>query len=250
MLQTAVTDGKRKGQRGMKKLVIFAVAIAILLPGAALAKEKSLFSIYLEDRTTENFLRAFDHYESLMADTASCKAAVVLAYMSLIELEKNLDILEENVAELNNRNRFSYGNILLELDRYDEAIAIYEALNEKSPKWSCPWRHKGEAYWKQGELADAVIALKKAIEMRETHYDAYVMLAEVYRDLEEYETALATLEKGLTYYGKDIEDPEEEVSSIDVYFLHLDLFDKCGKTDEYDELLEKVIKVVPDDERL
>lgn len=250
MLQAAVTDGKRKGQSGMKKLVIFAVAVAILLPGAALAKEKSLFSIYLEDRTPENFLKAFDHYETLRADTANYSAAVVLAYMSLIELEKNLDILEENTAELNNRNRFSYGNILLEMDRYDEAIAIYDNLNEKSPKWSCPWRHKGEAYWKKGELADAVMALNKAIETRETHYDAYVMLADVYRDLEEYETALATLEKGLTYYGKDIEDPEEEVSSLDVYFLHLDLLDKCGKTDEYNELLEKVKKVAPDDERL
>ena len=103
---------------------------------------------------------------------------------------------------------------------------------------------------KKGELADAVTALDKAIETRETHYDAYVMLAEVYRDLEEYETALATLEKGLTYYGKDIEDPEEEVSTIDVYFLHLDLFDKCGKTEEYKELYEKIKKIAPDDERL
>ena len=245
-------DGKRKGQREMKKFLILAVSIAILLPGTASAKEKSLFSIYLADRTTENFLKAFDHYESLRADTANYSAAVVLAYMSLIELEKNLEMLEENTAELTNKNRFSYGNILLELDRYDEAIAIYDVLNEKSPKWSCPWRHKGEAYWKQGELADAVMALNKAIETRETHYDAYVMLADVYRDLEEYETALATLEKGLTYYGKDIEDPEEEVSSLDVYFLHLDLLDKCGKTEteKYKELYEKVIKIAPDDERL
>ena len=250
MFRTVVMDGKRKGLRRMKKLIIFAVAIAILLPGAALAKEKSLFSIYLEDRTTENFLKTFEHYESLRADTANYGAAVVLAYVSLIELEKNIGILEENTAELNNRNMFSYGNILLELGRYDEAIAIYDVLNEKSPKWSCPWRHKGEAYWKDGELDDAVTALVKAIETRETHYDAYVMLADVYRDMKEYETALETLEKGLTYYGKDIEDPEEEVANIDVAFLHLDLLEKCGKKSEYNEMFEKLKKIYPDDERL
>ncbi|MCK4548772.1 MAG: tetratricopeptide repeat protein [Candidatus Krumholzibacteria bacterium] len=234
----------------MKKVLILVVAIAILLPGAASAKEPSLFSIYLKDRTPENFLKAFEHYESLRADTVNYSAASVLAYLSLIELEKNLEILEENKAELKNKTMFSYGNILLELGRYDESIAIYDMLNEKSPKWSCPWRHKGEAYWKHGELASAVMALKKAIETRETHYDAYVMLADVYRDLEEYETALETLEKGLTYYGKDIEDPEEEVANIDVAFLHLDLLKKCGKKAEYDEMFEKLTKIYPDDERL
>ncbi len=234
----------------MKKILILAIAIAVILPSAASAKDPSLFSIYLKDRTTENFLKAFEHYESLRADTANYSAAVILAYMSLIELEKNLGMLEENMDDLTNKNMFSYANILLELDRYDESIAIYEVLNEKTPKWSCPWRHKGEALWKKGDLDGAVIALNKAIETRETHYDAYVMLAEVYNDLDECETALETLEKGLTYYGKDIEDPEKEVSNIDVAFLHLELLEKCGDKADYDELLEKIKSIAPDDERL
>ena len=234
----------------MKKILILAVAIAILLPTAASAKDPSLFSIYLEDRTTENFLKAFEHYESLRADTVNYNAAVVLAYLGFIELEKNLEILEENLDDLTNKNMFSYANINLELGRYEEAIAIYDVLNEKSPKWSCPWRHKGEAFWKQGEFADAVMALNKAIETRETHYDAYVMLADVYNDLDECEKALETLEKGLTYYGKDIEDPEEEVSNIHVAFLHLELLEKCGKQADHDELYEKLKKLYPGDERL
>ena len=234
----------------MKKFFILAIALAIILPGVASAKDPSLFSIYLKDRTTENFVKAWEHYESLRADTANYSAAVVLAYLSLIELEKNLDILEENEAELKNKTLFSYGNILLEMDEYDEAIAIYDILNEKSPKWSCPWRHKGEALWKKGDLDGAVVALDKAIETRETHYDAYVMLADVYNDLDECEKALATLEKGLTYYGKDIEDPEEEVANIDVAFLHLELLKKCGSKDDYEKLLEKVQRLYPDDERL
>lgn len=234
----------------MKKVLILIVAMAILMPTAVSAKDPSLFSIYLKDRTTENFLKAFEHYESLRADTANYSAAVVLAYLSLIELEKNFEILEENMDELTNKNMFSYANMLLELDKYDESIAIYDILNEKTPKWSCPWRHKGEALWKKGELADAVMALNKAIETRETHYDAYVMLADVYNDMDECEIALETLEKGLTYYGKDIEDPEEEVANIDVAFLHLELLGKCGKQADYDELYEKVKKLYPDDERL
>jgi tetratricopeptide (TPR) repeat protein len=234
----------------MKKFFILVIALAVILPGVASAKDPSLFSVYLKDRSTENFVKAWEHYESLRADTANYSAAVVLAYLSLIELEKNLEILEENKAELKNKTLFSYGNILLEMEEYSEAIAIYEVLNEKSPKWSCPWRHKGEALWKKGDLADAVIALNKAIETRETHYDAYVMLSEVYNDLDECEKALETLEKGLTYYGKDIEDPEKEISNIDVAFLHLELLEKCGDKADYDALLIKIKEIAPDDERL
>ena len=63
----------------------------------------------------------------------------------------------ENVEELPNKAKFSCANIQLEMGRYDDAIEIYKMLNEKTPKWSCPWRHRGEAYWKKGELDNAVI---------------------------------------------------------------------------------------------
>ncbi len=241
---------EQKGQEVMRRLLMIVIAAALIVPAAVSAKDPTPFSKFMKDRTTENFLEAFRHYENARADTADYGAAVVLAYMSLIELEKNLDILEENIGDLTKKNLFGYGNILLELGRYDEAIAIYDTLNQQSPKWSCPWRHKGEAMWKKGDLDDAVAALSKAIETRQSHYDAYVMLAEVYNDRGECEKALKTLEKGLTYYGKDVEDPEEEVSSLDVSFLHLELLKKCGDRADYDELFEKLSKIAPGDERL
>lgn len=234
----------------MKKILLLSVAALMLIGSGAAAQEKSLFSIYLEDRTTENFIKAWESYEQMRADTINHNATVVLAYLALIELGKNLETLEENTEDLSARNLFQYGNILLELERYEESIALYEKLNEKTPKWSCPWRHKGEAYWEMGKYEEAEKALLKAIETRETHYDAYVWLARVYRDMERYEEGLATLEKGLTYYGKDIEDPEEEVSNVDVGFLRLDLLGKCGMTAEYEKQYEKMKKVAPDDERL
>ena len=114
----------------MKKFFIFAIVLAVILPGVASAKDPSLFSVYLKDRSTENFLKAWEHYEGLRADTANYSAAVVLGYLSLIELEKNLGILEENKGELKNKTMFSYGNILLEMGEYDESIAIYEILKQ------------------------------------------------------------------------------------------------------------------------
>ena len=167
----------------MRGLLIVCVLFCMLCAGTAVAEEKvSLFKVYLDDKTTENFLNAFQDYETQRKDSVNFDATIVISYLHLLELERNLAMLDENADKLGNRTKFQYANILLELRQYDEAIALYRQLNEKVPKWSCPWRHKGEAYWKNGEHERAVEALEMAIETRETHYDAYVMLAEVLRD--------------------------------------------------------------------
>jgi tetratricopeptide (TPR) repeat protein len=234
----------------MKKVLLIAVIAMLLIPQFAAAKEKTPFRIYLDDRTPENFLKAYKFYNDKLADTMDYGAVAVLAYLNKFEMERSLGVLDGGRDSLTNMNKFQYANILLDLGKYDEAIALYDQLNEKSPKWSCPWRHKGEAYWKQKNYPEAVTALQKAIETRETHYDAYVMLANVYKDMGENAKALETLEKGLTYYGKDIEDPEKEVGDLDMEFLHLQLLKLNGKTDEYNALHDKLQKIAPDDERL
>jgi tetratricopeptide (TPR) repeat protein len=188
----------------MKRLLVFALAVMILASGAAMTEEKkpSSFRIYLDDKTRDNFLNAFDEYEAKRADTLDIDATIVISYLHLLELARNLEMLEENAADLSNMNKFQYANILLELKDYDEAIGLYKQLNDQTPKWSCPWRHRGEAHWKKKEYDDAVMCLEKAIETREEHFDAYTMLAEVFSEMEQYDKAFAVMEKGMTFYGK------------------------------------------------
>ena len=57
----------------------------------------------------------------------------MLAWLSYYELDRNLEVLKKNAANLTNMNKFQYANVLLELARYDEAIPLYEQLNEKNP---------------------------------------------------------------------------------------------------------------------
>lgn len=236
----------------MRKLL--AVSLILLFAAAAFAAEDkpSPYRVYTSDKNPDNFVKAYRHYVELSEDSLDYNSTAMVVYLAMHEMERNLGKLEENRSELKSRTKFIYANALLELGRHEDAISLYDDLNSKVPKWSCPWRHKGEAYWKKGDLDAAVEALEMAIETRETHYDAYVMLAEVLRDRKEYGKALKTLEKGLTYYGKDIEDPEEEVSSVDVYFLYMDLLKKNDKqeTELYRKIYEKARKAAPEDERL
>jgi len=65
-----------------------------------------------------------------------------------------------------------------------------------------------------------------------------------------YTDALATLETGFSYKGKDIEDPEQEITDLDVQFLHLRLLKLNNMQNEYEQLKMKLEKAVPNDERL
>ena len=71
--------------------------------------------------------------------------------------------------------------------------------------------------------ADAEIATKKAIELQENHFDAYIQLAEIQKKMGNYEIALKTLEKGLTYAEFDHEDEvsDEEVEVLKNEILEL-----------------------------
>ncbi|MCD4818071.1 MAG: hypothetical protein K8S23_05230 [Candidatus Cloacimonetes bacterium] len=235
----------------MKKVVLVSIIVlfsTILLKAQHEESDtKDPFSIYRADQNQENFIKAIKFYSEDGENSDSNK--IMKSYTLLTELNKNIDELKDNLKELDTRTKFSLGNLLLALGRYEESIEIYDVLNSESPKWSCAWRHKGEAYFKNNELEKAEKALKTAIETRIEHYDAYVMLADVQKEMGKAKVALKTLETGLTYYGKDIEDPEEEVSDLDVKFLHLELLKLNKKNKEYKKLKKKIEKIAPYDKR-
>ena len=181
----------------MKKLLVLALVFSLMVPvlAAAQEKEESPFQVYSKDQTPENFVSAYNAYNAQMKDTADYAAVAMLGRLSYYELDRNLEMLKENAAKLTNMNKFQYANILLELARYDEAIPLYEQLNESNPKWSCPWRHKGTALWKTGRLEEAVKSLDMAIETRKTHYDAYVDLLKKTGETAKYKAQYEKLQK-------------------------------------------------------
>ena len=236
----------------MKKIILCVMLICTTFAMLhAQHSESNPFQDYYADPNISSFENAFKHYSAQLAENEDDDSArLMLSYLYVIELERMLEQFESRVDSLASKFQFQYANLLLELRKFDEAIEIYEILNTNYPNWSCPWRHKGEAYFKSDDLVQAETALQKSIEARIEHYDAYVMLAEVQEAMGKNDIALATLETGLTYKGKDIEDPDEEVVDLDVQFLYLRLLKANDKQNEYEQQKEKLQKAAPDDERL
>ena len=201
----------------MKKLVIllFIVLVTICFAGQ---HDYTEFNEYQENPTYENFLKAVNGYQAQTDSTYT--ANLMLAYLYKMQLDLEIKVLEENYDSLTTRTKFSYANLLLDLGKLDESIVIYDKLNEDVPKWSCPWRHKGEVLMKQNKLAEAETATLMAIETREDHFDAYVQLAHIQKDMKKYKEALKSLNKGLSYYSSD---PEEEVTDEEIIKLKSEL---------------------------
>ena len=236
----------------LKKVILLVMIVGIA--GVLFAKEHeakkedSPFMKYYKNQTDGNFIEAYNYYMPLMNDKEKGEDAKInFMYIHTIAAEGIIDMLKKDFDNLSPRSKFSLANMLMEKGELDEAVAYYEKINKDMPNWSCPWRHKGEALFKQKKLKDAEISLKQAIETRKEHYDAYIMLADVQKELKKYAEALKTFETGISYKGKDIEDPEEEVRPTDEMFLHIELLKLNGK--DYSEVEKKLKKIAPDDDR-
>jgi tetratricopeptide (TPR) repeat protein len=191
-------------------IVSFSCVLLLAQQNEGIAK----FQNYRQQPNSQNLIELINYFAQTQED--KYLTAQILGNVYLMELENQLQVFEVNSDSLSYGNMFGYANLLLAMGRYEKSIEIYNKLNELSPKWSCPWRHKGEALLKSHQLEAAETATLKAIETREDHFDAYIQLARIQKEQGRYQEALQTLNNGLAHQEADT---EEEVSHEEVMNL-------------------------------
>ena len=141
-----------------------------------------------------------------------------------------MELAKADIDNLKPGERFALANLYLEMDKYADAISIYNLLNEATPKWSCPWRHKGEALFKSGKYDAAKKSLEMAIETNKEHYDAYLWYAKTLYELKDYKNALSALETAFDL-TKELEDSEYDqvIAEEDINQLYQELLKLTGK---------------------
>jgi tetratricopeptide (TPR) repeat protein len=210
----------------MKKVIVLCLAILLSMALSAEINPRNLFLEYYGEPTMENFLRAY-HYFTLSAETIETPVPVdmylYLMHIHNMEAQRHLDSLAENLDSASVGMKFQIGNAFMDRGQFHKSIEIFEAVLRIAPEWSCPWRHMGEAYFRLKDFPNAERSLKKSIETRTTHYDAYLMLAEVYHVQKKNRLALTTIEEGFKFRGLDEEDEEEVYTIAEAQFLYLDI---------------------------
>lgn len=169
---------------------------------------------YLKKPTAEGYRAARARLDTMLSiNSGDRKALVYSALVDQANLAAQVDRLYGLRDSLEGKYLFGLANLMLETGDFRRSVDLYRKLNAQTPKWSCPWRHKGEALYRLGDLAESEQALLKAVETRPTHYDAWVWLARVQRDMGKRKEALASIKKAFENKGKDVEDPEEELAA-------------------------------------
>ncbi len=202
----------------MKKIVL--LTLAILLCGIVFAQDNDPVSSYLDSPNPSAFTPAISSiYESISSGTNVTRSKIYSLYLMNVETRRLVDELMVTADSLPAGERFSLANVLLGMEMLDQAVALYEGLNEDYPTWSCPWRHKGEAYFKLGEFEAAAGALQEAINTNENHQDAYLWMAFALNELGEYAAALENLERALSMEnteegGEDSAIPQEQIEAL------------------------------------
>jgi tetratricopeptide (TPR) repeat protein len=184
--------------------------------------------------------------DSLAAKPGDPAALINMAFLNLEQADRLVASLEAQVDSLPPGMVFGVANYRLTRGQPEMALPLYQRLNDKYPKWSCPWRHKGEALLDLRRFDESEAALEQAIAVQANHADAYIMLARVLREQREYKRALKTLEQGLALVAESPEG-EVELDAADTGFLHLDLLRKAGKKGDAKALAAKLREKYPDD---
>ena len=212
----------------MKKLSLITLGLLVFI--FCLAQESPV-TLYLQNQNLETYQQAVNYLLQIdKEENSGMQAKLNLAYISNLEALRLMELAKADIDNLKPGERFALANLYLEMDKYADAISIYNLLNEATPKWSCPWRHKGEALYKSGKYDAAKKSLEMAIETNKEHYDAYLWYAKTLYELKDYKNALSALETAFDL-TEEIEDSEYDqvIAEEDINQLYQELLKLTGK---------------------
>lgn len=211
----------------MKRVIIIC---SIMLITGILCGESNPVSDYFNNPTAKTFTNAWASCaDDLAKDSTQVNIKILMANLANLESQRLINEISPMADTLSAGIKFQYANVLLGQNRLSEAIEQYNALNAAYPGWSCPFRHKGEAYYRLELYKEAEASLTKAIETNLEHYDAYVWMAKTQYQMKKYKKALTYLETALTLNPEAEESPDEYISEDSIKALHDELLLKTGK---------------------
>lgn len=152
-----------------------------------------------------------------------------------------IEIAENFGVDPEVRNEFNQAVMLLNEEKYPEAIRLLKAVSGKTSRFSAPYINLGIAYARTNELEKAEENFKKALEISQEHPVAHNELGLVYRKTGRYVEARQLYETLLAMYPDFLPARKNLGVLCDIYIQDLN----CA-LEQYEEYL----KGIPDDEKV
>jgi tetratricopeptide (TPR) repeat protein len=138
-----------------------------------------------------------------------------------------------NAINSNNATELSrQANTLYELQRYQDALTVYEKAVNIRPDYAPAWNGKGKNLYELKQYKESLAAYDKAIQLQSDYLEAWSGRGFVLGKLQRYQEAIASFDKAL-----QLEDDYPEVwNAKGEAFSNLQQYDKAIK--DYDKALE------------
>lgn len=147
------------------------------------------------------------------------------------------------INRLNNKNAialYHQANTLLQLQRYQEALVIYEKAGDIKPDYPQAWYGQGQALFQLKKYEQALRVYDKAIQLQPDYLEAWNNRGLVLVNLKRYSEALATFDKAL----------ELKNDVPQVWQAKGDVFIKINSYNNAVKAYEQAINLQPDNSEL
>ncbi|MEH1803845.1 tetratricopeptide repeat protein [Nostoc sp.] len=128
------------------------------------------------------------------------------------------------------------GNTLFDLQRYQDALEVYEKAISLRPDYAQGWNGQGKTLNKLRKYKEALVAYDKAIQIQPDYLDAWIGRGTVLGNLQRYQEAIASFDKALELKN----DNSEVWNAKGEAFSNLNQYDQAIKS------YEKAIELKPD----
>jgi tetratricopeptide (TPR) repeat protein len=160
-----------------------------------------------------------------------------LLAMFLIGVSGVASIFILNHINSNNAIELSkQGNTLFDLQRYQDALAVYEKAVDVRPDYPQGWNGQGKTLYKLKKYKESLAAYDKAIQIQPDYFEAWSERGFVLGSLQRYQEAIASFDKALQLNNENSE----------VWNAKGEAFSNLNQYDQAIKSYEKAIEFKPD----
>jgi tetratricopeptide (TPR) repeat protein len=128
------------------------------------------------------------------------------------------------------------GNTLFDLQRYQEALTVYEKAVNIRPDYPKGWNGQGKTLYQLKKYKDALAVYDKAIQLKPDYLEAWIGRGFVLGKLQRYQEAIASFNKALEF-NKD---------NAEIWNAKGEAFSNLNQNDEAIKAYEQAIELKPD----